>query len=48
MGDPSIREKAIALARKATEEDNKQNYEEAYRYYRSAIQHFLHVIKCTI
>lgn len=44
----SIRDKAIALARRATEEDNKQNYEEAYRFYKSAIQHFLHLIKCIL
>lgn len=49
MSDPqALREKAIKLTRMATEEDNKQNYEEAYRLYKSAIQHFLHIVRCKL
>jgi len=48
MSDPqALREKAIKLARMGAEEDRKQNYEDAYRLYKSAIQHFLHIVKCT-
>lgn len=48
MSDPqALREKAIKLARMGAEEDRKQNYEDAYRLYKSAIQHFLHIVRCT-
>jgi hypothetical protein len=47
MSDPqALRDKAIALARQAADEDRKQNFEEAFRLYKSAIQHFLHIVKC--
>ena len=39
-------QKAIDLASKAAEEDKAKNYEEALRLYQSAVQYFLHVIKC--
>jgi vacuolar protein-sorting-associated protein 4 len=43
----TIREKAITLARMGADEDRKQNFEDAYSLYMSAIKHFLHIIKCT-
>ena len=48
MSDPqALREKAIKLARMGAEEDRKQNFEDAFRLYKSAIQHLLHIVKCT-
>lgn len=48
MSDPqALRDKAIKLARMGAEEDRKQNFEDAYRLYKSAIQHLLHIVKCT-
>jgi len=38
-------EKAIDLAKRATEEDNKKNYEEACKLYENAVQYFLHALK---
>lgn len=38
-------EKAIELAKKATEEDNKKNYAEAWKLYENAVQYFLHALK---
>ena len=38
-------EKAIDLAKKATEEDNKKNYAEACKLYENAVQYFLHALK---
>jgi len=38
-------DKAIDLAKKATEEDNKKNYAEAVRLYENAVQYFLHALK---
>jgi len=34
------------LVKQAAEEDNNKNYEEALRLYESAVEHFLHAIKC--
>lgn len=31
---------------KATEEDKKKNYEEAFRLYEHGVEYFLHAIKC--
>lgn len=42
----SVRQKAIDLAGRASEEDKAKNYEEALRLYQHAIQYFLHVVKC--
>lgn len=39
-------QKAISFASKAAEQDKAKNYEEALRNYQSAVQYFLHVIKC--
>ena len=38
-------EKAIDLAKRATEEDNKKNYAEACKLYENAVQYFLHALK---
>lgn len=38
-------EKAIDLVNKATAEDKEGNYEDAFRLYESAVEHFIHVIK---
>ena len=38
-------DKAIELAKKATEEDNKKNYAEAVKLYENAVQYFLHALK---
>lgn len=38
-------DKAIDIAKKATEEDNKKNYAEAVKLYENAVQYFLHALK---
>lgn len=38
--------KAIELATKATEEDKAENFEEAVKLYRHAVEYFLHYMKC--
>merc|ERR1711881_99466 len=38
-------EKAIDLAKRATDEDNKKNYDEAVKLYENAVQYFLHALK---
>ncbi|KAG8173241.1 hypothetical protein JTE90_012981, partial [Oedothorax gibbosus] len=38
-------QKAIDLVTKATEEDKKKNYEEAFRLYEHGVEYFLHSIK---
>ncbi|CAL8366886.1 unnamed protein product [Boreogadus saida] len=43
--DPSNRQKAIALAQKASQEDLDGNYEEAIRSYQHAVKYFLHILK---
>eukprot|EP00727_Mastigamoeba_balamuthi_P005557 m51a1_g1620 putative vacuolar protein sorting-associated protein 4b (453) ;mRNA; f:229125-230745 len=45
MSDPTLMQKAIDLASKATEADNKGDYEEAYTLYKRSIEHFLVVVK---
>uniref|UniRef100_A0A3P9M679 MIT domain-containing protein n=1 Tax=Oryzias latipes TaxID=8090 RepID=A0A3P9M679_ORYLA len=37
--------KAIAVAQKASEEDQAGNYEEAIRSYQHAVKYFLHILK---
>lgn len=39
-------QKAIDLASKAAQEDKAQNYGEALGLYQSAVQYFLHVMRC--
>lgn len=39
-------QKAIDLASKAAQEDKAQNYAEAFGLYQSAVQYFLHVMRC--
>lgn len=38
-------QKAIAVAQKASEEDEAGNYEEAIRSYQHAVKYFLHILK---
>ncbi|CAG8742809.1 17922_t:CDS:2, partial [Acaulospora morrowiae] len=45
MANCDFRGKAIEIVKKATEEDKKGNYEQAYRYYQSALECFMHAIK---
>mmetsp|Transcript_3097 Transcript_3097/g.6423 ORF Transcript_3097/g.6423 Transcript_3097/m.6423 type:complete len:420 (-) Transcript_3097:841-2100(-) len=40
-----LRDKAIGLSKRAIEEDRKENYEEAYKLYKSAVNHFIHLVK---
>ena len=39
--------KAIEIVKKATEEDQNENFEEAYRLYQNALEYFLTAMKCT-
>uniref|UniRef100_H2YLB8 vesicle-fusing ATPase n=1 Tax=Ciona savignyi TaxID=51511 RepID=H2YLB8_CIOSA len=41
----SVLDKAIGIVKQAAEEDKKKNYQEAFRLYESAVDHFLHAIK---
>lgn len=41
-------QKAIDLVTRATEEDKKKNYEEAFRLYEHGVEYFLHAIKCKL
>jgi hypothetical protein len=38
--------KAIEIVSKATEEDRKENFEEAYRLYQSSLEYFMTALKC--
>jgi vacuolar protein-sorting-associated protein 4 len=44
--DVSFLEKAIEIVKRATEEDSKQNYEEAFKQYQNALDYFMAAIKC--
>lgn len=46
MGDFNFLQKAIALVSQATEEDNKKNYEEAFRLYSLSLEYFMTALKC--
>lgn len=41
-------QKAIDLVTKATEEDKKKNYADAFRLYQHGVEYFLHALKCKI
>lgn len=45
-GGNDFLKKAIEIVTKATEEDRKENYEEAYRLYQSALEYFMTALKC--
>lgn len=47
MGDFNFLQKAIGLVAQATEEDNKKNYEEAFRLYSLSLEYFMTALKCT-
>lgn len=46
MGDFNFLQKAIGLVSQATEEDNKKNYEEAFRLYSLSLEYFMTALKC--
>lgn len=46
MSANNFLEKAIEIVRKATEEDGKQNFEEAYKLYQNALEYFMAAMKC--
>ena len=48
MSNDEIRKKAIDIAKRAVDEDRKENFEEAYNLYKQAIKYFLHIQKCKI
>ena len=41
-----IEQKAIDIVRRATEEDTRGNYEEAYKLYKNALEYFMADVKC--
>lgn len=41
-------QKAIDIVRRATEEDTRGNYEEAYKLYKNALEYFMADVKCGI
>ncbi len=41
-------EKAIEIVRKATEEDGKGNFEEAYKLYQNSLEYFMAALKCNL
>ncbi|KAG7254606.1 hypothetical protein CRUP_001226, partial [Coryphaenoides rupestris] len=43
--EPTNLQKAIAVAKKASQEDQDGNYEEAIRSYQHAVKYFLHIVK---
>lgn len=43
--EPTNLQKAIAVANKASQEDQAGNYEEAVKSYQHAVKYFLHVVK---
>lgn len=45
MGDFNFLQKAISLVSQATEEDNKKNYEEAFRLYSLSLEYFMTALK---
>lgn len=45
-GDCNFLQKAIDIVTEATKKDNNKEYEEAYRLYRQALEHFMLALKC--
>ncbi|KAI8879675.1 AAA-domain-containing protein [Backusella circina FSU 941] len=45
MSNSDFLAKAIEIVKKATEEDHKGNYKEAYNYYQNALEYFMTAIK---
>ncbi|KAI9295988.1 AAA-domain-containing protein [Neoconidiobolus thromboides FSU 785] len=45
MANVDFKGKAISIVKKATEEDNKGNFEEAYKLYLSSLDYFIHAIR---
>lgn len=46
MSDGNFLEKAIQVVKQARDEDEKENYQEAYRLYIMALDWFMAAIKC--
>uniref|UniRef100_A0A674ELJ9 vesicle-fusing ATPase n=1 Tax=Salmo trutta TaxID=8032 RepID=A0A674ELJ9_SALTR len=44
--EPTNLQKAIAVAQKASQEDQAGNYQEAIKSYQHAVKYFLHIVKC--
>jgi vacuolar protein-sorting-associated protein 4 len=47
MADGNFLEKAIQFVKQARDEDEKENYQEAYRLYLVSLDWFMAAIKCT-
>lgn len=47
MADGNFLEKATQFVKQARDEDEKENYQEAYRLYLVALDWFVAAIKCT-
>jgi len=41
-------QKAIDIVKKAIEEDEKKEYQEAYRLYQQSLEYFMMALKCTL
>ncbi|KAL0139084.1 P-loop containing nucleoside triphosphate hydrolase protein [Mucor lusitanicus] len=48
MSNGDFLAKAIEIVKKATEEDHKGNYKEAYNHYQNALEYFMTAIKCKL
>lgn len=49
-GSPSlyfVEQRAIDIAKKATEEDRNENYKDAYNLYQNCLEYFMTAIRCT-
>jgi len=42
-----VLQRAIGFVQQATEEDQRQNFAEAFRLYQLALEYFMHYLKCT-
>jgi hypothetical protein len=41
-----VLQRAIGFVQQATDEDQKQNFAEAFRLYQLALEYFMHYLKC--
>jgi len=47
LGLKSNLQKAIDIVKRAIDEDEKQEYQEAYRLYQQSLEYFMTALKCT-
>jgi vacuolar protein-sorting-associated protein 4 len=47
MSDVNFLEKAIQYVKQARDEDEKENYQEAYKLYLLSLDYFMMTLKCT-